>query len=133
MRAGHGLSDLVYAIADLMYFPRNTPKNPPSQTTGISYRYSQTRPTKRQLAPITKHDFHLVPKLPPPPIISILQFSYPQFQLEHRTTICKARCKICFAYDQRFATMTPFPFEPCAKLRFVYVLHHPSVSNHVYV
>ena len=64
MRTGHHLSELAYAIADLMYFPANTPKNPPPETTGITYNYSQTRPTKRQLALLTKQDFHLVPKIP---------------------------------------------------------------------
>ena len=125
MRTGHSLSELAYAIADLMYFPMNTPKTPQPETTGISYNYSQTRPTKRQLATITKQDFHLVPKIPPPPLISILQYSYPQHNLEHRVTICKDRCKICISYEQRFGTSTAIPFEPCAHLRCTYLLHHP--------
>ena len=132
MRAGHALSELSYAIADLMYYPRNTPKKTPPETTGISYNYSQTRPTKRQLAPITKSDFHLVPLLQAPALISLLQYSYPQFNLEHRIT-CRDRCRICISYDQRFGTLTPFPFEPCAHLRLIYVLHHPYVQNMVYV
>ena len=133
MRAGHSLSELTYAISDLMYFPRNTPKKPLPETTGISYNYSQTRPTKRQLAPITKSDFHLIPILPAPALILLLQYSYPQFKLEHRVTICKDRCRICISYDQRFGTLTPFPFEPCAHLRLIYVLHHPYVPSMVYV
>ena len=133
MRAGHALSDLAYAIADLMYFPRNTPKRPLPETTGISYNYSQTRPTKRQMALITKQDYHLVPIIPPPPIISILQYSYPQSNLEHRITICRDRCRICISYDQRFGTPTAFPFEPCAHLRMIYLLHHPYIPNMVYV
>ena len=101
MRAGHALSELTYAISDLMYYPRNTPKRPLPETTAITYNYSQTKPTKRQLAPITKQDFHLVPIIPPPPLISILQYSYPQSNLEHRYTICKDRCRICISYEQR--------------------------------
>ena len=133
MRAGYSLSVLTYAIADLLYFPRNNPKKPQPETTGFFNNYSQTRPTKRQLAPITKQDIHLVPIIPALPLISTLQFSFPQRKLEHRVTICRDRCKICLAYDQRFAILTPIPLEPCAQLRCVILLHHSYIPDQIYI
>ena len=133
MRAGYLLSDLAYDIADLFYFPRTTPKAPLPETTGISYHYSQTRPTISQMKPITKLDFHLVPKITIPPLITILQYSPPQRNLEHRVTICRARCQICCAYDQRFGMPSNFPFEPCAKLRIIYLLHHEYATQICYI
>lgn len=47
MRAGHALSELAYAIADLTFFPAHTPKKPRPESTGITYEYSQSRPTMR--------------------------------------------------------------------------------------
>ena len=85
------------------------------------------------MRPITKLDFHLVPKLPCPPLITILQYSFPQRNLEHRVTICQKRCQICCAYDQRFGTPSNFPFEPCARLRMIYLLHHEYATNICYI
>ena len=73
MRAGHQLSEITYAIADLMYFPRNTEEAPTRNHWNPLKLFPDTT-NQATVGPY--HTLELPPGLhnPPPPLISIMQF-----------------------------------------------------------
>ena len=92
----------------------------------IKYSFSQTRPTKQQLEPVTKQDFHFIPNLPLAPLRGTLSYQKPKLTTTHQWTPCTTpSCVKCAKYTPLMEAGTNTPIIPCTYLRCLYLLYHP--------
>ena len=67
-RLEHNVHEVITKQVNIANFPRKTEKPEWEYKPIIKYAFSQTRPTKQQLEPVTKQDFHFIPNLPLAPL-----------------------------------------------------------------
>ena len=130
-RLEHNVQDVIIKLVNISYFPRKTEKPEWEFKPIIKYSYSQTRPTKQQLEPVTKQDFHFIPNLPLAPLRGQLSYQKPKQNTTHQWTPCTTpSCAKCAKYMPLMEAGTNTPIIPCTYLRCLYLLYHPrSTTN----
>ena len=125
-RLGHNVNDVITKLVTIAYFPKNTEKPEWEFKPLLKYAFSQTRPTKQQLEPVTTQDFHIIPNLPLPPLRGLLSHQRPKATTVYRWTPCTNNtCCKCHKYMPLIEAGTNTPIIPCSYLRCIYLLYHP--------
>ena len=129
-RLEHNVNDVITKLVNIAYFPRKTEKPEWEYKPIIKYAFSQTRPTKQQLEPVTKQDFHFIPNLPLAPLRRLLSYQRPKTSNTHQWTPCASpSCVKCTKYQPLMEAGTNTPIIPCTYLRCLYLLHHPRTNT----
>ena len=135
-RLGHPVNEVVKNMTEISYFPKRTCKEPTPYVPSITYAYSDTRPTIRQLKPIAKHEFKLIPIIPLAPLKGLLSYTAPLRETIHNVHKCTSpECINCKRYAKIFDANIPIPILPCTRIRCIYLLHHknPIEPQHFYI
>ena len=128
-RLDHNVQDVITKLVNIAYFPKKTEKPEWEFKPLIKYSFSQTRPTKQQLEPVTKQDFHLIPNLPLAPLRGLLSYQRPKTATVHRWATCTSNaCSKCQKYLPLIEAGTNTPIIPCTYLRCLYILYHPRTT-----
>ena len=136
IRNGHNAKDTITKLFQTSYFPTNSTKKEWEYKPIIKYTWSNTRPTKTQMLPITIKDYHLIPNLPLASLKSILSYQPPHTEPIHEWQSCSNHeCIMCTRYSIQTTTHLPVPITPCNLYRCVYLLHHPNdtTSEHLFI
>ena len=76
-RVGHKAEEVVKKLVKIAYYPTKREKVQEGYKPILKYTYSDTRPTKTQLIPITKLDFKLMPEITLAPLKAKLNYAIP--------------------------------------------------------
>ena len=98
-RLGHKPNEVIEKHTNIAYFPKHSTKKPWEYKPILKYTYSETRPTKKQMEPLTKKDYHVIPNIPLAPLKGILNYQKPGKQTEHHWHKCDTQqCSKCSKY-----------------------------------
>ena len=124
------MQDVIVKLVNISYFPKKTEKPEWKFKPIIIYSFSQTRPTKQELEPITKKDFHFIANIPLAPLRGLLSYQLPRTTTTHRWANCESpACDKCHKYTPLIDSGTNAPIIPYTYLRCIYLLYHPHGNN----
>lgn len=126
-RSGHDYQSTIINLTNAVYFPKIRQPNPPPRLPIIKYQFSHTRPTIKQLTPLIKEPFLLIPTTGLSPLKSQITYHPPYTNPVHSVYPCPTyQCNLCTSYDPLINTSLPTPVIPCSRYRCLYLLHYPT-------
>ena len=115
------------------------PKNKTIQPTSTPSNYKVSvlphAPTIKQLTPLIKEPFRLIPKTGLSPLKSQITYHPPYTDPIHSVYPCPTyQCNLCTSYYPLINTSLPIPVIPCSRYRCLYLLHYKTKHRlHLYL